>query len=441
MGLFGSIIGSAIGSAVKAGVNSATSSAKRNNSSSGGSSYGGTPKNVGSNGNAPSGSKVGDTIRTAGGDYTIVSPGTSGASYNPSSGLWSVKSGSGGTSGGSSGSSGRYTYKDSDDNIRSANTNTDYAQMFQDALASGDYDAAEKALMNRAFKLSQSGTIDNAQRTYQDMLDQARAKNIGNTYQDAVNDYMSEYEKSQDAIRAEQEANVEKNIAALNAQKPNVQQAGEQANAAAQQQYMNVLNPNGANAEQLAALGLSTSGMSEDAAIRASNAYTQAVNSNEQNVNNQLQAIELAITNARLNGDIATAQQLQSYYNSVLSAGMQSAQNIASMNQWALENGQNASQNTANNAFSSAGLTGQYNGQQTMAGKQLSYTIEGMNLDNQLKNITLALQQAYGMKQAEAEYQAQLLANEGARAGNQNQYLSNEYQRLYNQIMRKQYGM
>lgn len=435
MGLFGSIIGSAIGSAVKAGVNSATSSAKRNNSSSGGSSYGGTPKNVGSNGNAPSGSKVGDTIRTAGGDYTIVSPGTSGASYNPSSGLWSVKSGSGGTSGGSSAGA----YRDSYNNTRYSSDTTDYASLINDALSKKDYELASDLLTQRGQKMR--GNTDSYQDWALAEVERNRAQNIGNTYQDAVNDYMSEYEKSQDAIRAEQEANVEKNVAALNAQKPNVQQAGEQANAAAQQQYMNVLNPNGANAEQLAALGLSTSGMSEDAAIRASNAYTQAVNSNEQNVNNQLQAIELAITNARLNGDIATAQQLQSYYNSVLSAGMQSAQNIASMNQWALENTQNRQQQNTGNNFTQAGLTGQFNGQQTMAGKQLSYTIEGMNLDNQLKNITLALQQAYGMKQAEAEYQAQLLANEGARAGNQNQYLSNEYQRLYNQIMRKQYGM
>ena len=47
--------------------------------------------NVNSDGNAPAGLSVGDTVKTDGGDYKIVSAGTSGASYNSSSGYWSVK--------------------------------------------------------------------------------------------------------------------------------------------------------------------------------------------------------------------------------------------------------------------------------------------------------------------------------------------------------------
>lgn len=42
-------------------------------------------------GNAPKGSQIGDTVHTAGGDYTIVSPNSAGSSYNPKSGLWSIK--------------------------------------------------------------------------------------------------------------------------------------------------------------------------------------------------------------------------------------------------------------------------------------------------------------------------------------------------------------
>lgn len=44
-----------------------------------------------SDGNAPSGTKVGDTVVTKGGTYKVVDPNTKGASYNSSSGLWSVK--------------------------------------------------------------------------------------------------------------------------------------------------------------------------------------------------------------------------------------------------------------------------------------------------------------------------------------------------------------
>ncbi|HIV61863.1 MAG TPA: hypothetical protein H9746_03315, partial [Candidatus Butyricicoccus avistercoris] len=197
------------------------------------------------------------------------------------------------------------------------------------------------------------------------------------------------------------------------------------ANSAAQQNYMNLLNPNGSNAEMLAALGLSNSGLSESSAIAAQNAYTNAVNSNEQNVSNQIQAIELAIKNAQLSGDLATAEQLQGYYNTVLQAGMQNANNILSAMQWAIGNGQSMNQQNINNAFTQAGITGSLNGNPTMAGQQLSYTIEGLSLDNQIKQFQLLLQQAYGMKQAEAEYQSQLLANSGAS-------LENAYQELYN---------
>lgn len=47
--------------------------------------------NAMSNGNAPSGASVGDYVNTAAGMYQVVSPGTYGSSYNPSSGLWSIK--------------------------------------------------------------------------------------------------------------------------------------------------------------------------------------------------------------------------------------------------------------------------------------------------------------------------------------------------------------
>lgn len=64
-----------------------------------GSSVGGRVWNVAPGGNAPSGTQIGDTVQTAGGDYKVVAPGTAGATYNPSSGLWSVKLNSGNSDG------------------------------------------------------------------------------------------------------------------------------------------------------------------------------------------------------------------------------------------------------------------------------------------------------------------------------------------------------
>ena len=42
-------------------------------------------------GNAPDGTKIGDIVVTAGGNYQVVEPNTPGANYNPTNGLWSVK--------------------------------------------------------------------------------------------------------------------------------------------------------------------------------------------------------------------------------------------------------------------------------------------------------------------------------------------------------------
>ena len=310
--------------------------------------------------------------------------------------------------------------------------NTDWSQMFQDSMGTASVGQLQNILNQRLNKLN--GKADAWQEQAQSYVDGLYNQMYGQQfdaikqYQDAMNGYMNQYEQMQDAIKAQNQAAIEQNVAQLEAQKTGVYQAGQSANTAAQQNYMNLLNPNGSNAELLAALGLSNSGLSESSAIAAQNAYTNAVNSNEQNVSNQIQAIELAIKNAQLSGDLATAEQLQGYYNTVLQAGMQNANNILSAMQWAISNGQSMNQQNINNAFTQAGITGSLNGKPTMAGQQLSYTIEGLSLDNQIKQFQLLLQQAYGMKQAEAEYQAQLLANSGAS-------LENAYKELYNKYL------
>lgn len=311
----------------------------------------------------------------------------------------------------------------------SMHQNTDWSQMFNDQLGTASVGQLQNILNMRLDKLG--GKSDAWQEQAQEYLN-GLYQQIYNPSLDAVNQYkdsvagaLAQYQQMQDSIYRRQQAAIEENIAKLNAQKTGIYQAGQDANKAAQQNYMNILNPNGANAEMLAALGLTNSGISESAAISAQNAYTSAINSNEQNVNNQIAAIDLAIESARLNGDIATAEQLQNYYNTVLQAGIQNANNILAANQWAISNGQNMNQQMIDNIFTEAGLTGNLNGNPTLEGQKLSYTIEGLSLENQLKQFQLLLQKAYGMKQAEAEYQAQLLANSG-------KSLENAYQELYN---------
>lgn len=336
-------------------------------------------------------------------------------------------------------------YRDSEGNKRNSADNTDYYAGYKTDVQNGDWDAAADAADNRLLKLTESGGIDRAQEYMYWMLDAQRAQQDAENYAASIQQMLDQYAGNAQAVRDEMAAQVAQNVANLEAQKPLVQQAGTTANRAAQQNYAQTVDPNGAGAEARAALGLSNSGLTESAQIAASNAYQQAVNQNAQNVSNQLAQIDLAIRNAELSGDIATAQQLQSYYNTVLNAGMQAAGNILSANQWALANRQSGLQSAIGNTFTQAGLSGQLNGQPTMAGQQSSVTLQGQQLQNQGQELANQAQQlqnqltqenlrillALGYRQAEAE----VLAAEYAAKG---QSLANTYQSYQNQLAARQ---
>lgn len=323
-------------------------------------------------------------------------------------------------------------YTDSNQNVRPSTNGTDYAALYQQYYDAGDYDKAQEALDSRYLKLGSSGSTDTWQRMAQQLLDGKKAEQQVVAERDNYKQMFDSYAGKESAITDGISADVERNIANLNAQRPLVQQAGAQANAAAQQGYYSAINPNGMSAEQRAALGLSDSGLTESAQIAASNAYQSAVNSNAQNVSNQLAQIDLAIENARLSGDIATAQQLQSYYDTVLQAGMQAAGQIANINQWALENKQNQFQQNVQNGFTQAGITGQYNGQLTLAGQQAVREFQSMDTQNKLNALNLAIQQAYGMKSADADYLIKMAQLQG-------QNLDNLYLQAQIEYARKQF--
>lgn len=107
--------------------------------SSGGSSGGRNYVNVGKGGNAPEGTQIGDVVVTAGGNYRVVEPGTPGARYNPTNGLWSVKD----TGGSSSGSSGAYqpmgSYNDYGVSANDRAAIESLQKAYDDAKARGDF--------------------------------------------------------------------------------------------------------------------------------------------------------------------------------------------------------------------------------------------------------------------------------------------------------------
>ena len=70
-----------------------------NNSSSSSSKTGGTIRQVHVDGTAPVGTKIGDIVRTGGGDYKVVDKNTKNAKFNKKSGLWSIKLNANGSKG------------------------------------------------------------------------------------------------------------------------------------------------------------------------------------------------------------------------------------------------------------------------------------------------------------------------------------------------------
>ena len=231
----------------------------------------------------------------------------------------------------------------------------------------------------------------------------------------AMDDYLEEYYKAQQDYRDYMEqaaqnaqsaiqAGVDNAVAGLNNQKGTIQQAGDIANQAAQQTYMDAINPNGATAEQLAALGLRSSGLTESSMISAGNTLQSSINSNLQNVNNQLAQIDLAITQAKSQGDIAAAQALEQYYAQIASQMMNDANTILAYRQqqqaqqmqyqqWLYEMQQSAAQNAWNQQFQQQQAQwGQYN------------TESDRRLQNQMANrdTLLALMQ-YGYKPTEQD--------------------------------------
>lgn len=230
-----------------------------------------------------------------------------------------------------------------------------------------------------------------------------------------MDDYLEEYYKAQQDYRDYMEqaaqnaqnaiqAGVDNAVAGLNNQKGTIQQAGDIANQAAQQTYMDAINPNGATAEQLAALGLRSSGLTESSMISAGNTLQSSINSNLQNVNNQLAQIDLAITQAKSQGDIAAAQALEQYYAQIASQMMNDANTILAYRQqqqaqqmqyqqWLYEMQQQAAQNAWNQQFQQQQAQwGQYN------------TESDRRLQNQManRNTLLALMQ-YGYKPTEQD--------------------------------------
>ena len=160
------------------------------------------------------------------------------------------------------------------------------------------------------------------------MLDQ-----YNQAYEDALKSLM----QGQEAAKQQIELGVQQNVNNLESQKSEINAQLDKNNAEAEKLYMDAINPNGAIANQLAAMGLRDSGLTESSIISAGNTLQNNINANKREVASQIAKVDLAITNAQLEGNMQIAGVLADYAKAVADMGMTNASNVLSFQQWAAE--------------------------------------------------------------------------------------------------------
>lgn len=308
-----------------------------------------------------------------------------------------------------------------------------YQTDWQNARAAGDqagmtaaHDGAEAIRAKYSYSGGQDGSQyipigqqqTPAQQLQAEQVDyDALAADLAAQTQASYDSYAEQMAEAQAAQEAAFKAAVDKSVSALEGQKNGVKQAGADADEAAYRAYMEIMNPNGAMAEQLAARGLTSSGYSESSMVSAGNTLQTGLQENLREVNRQLHEIDLAIEQAKLTGDMQSAEQLAVYRQQVAEQGLALQQQLTSIGMWGAE--QTAAQNQQNfqNAITEAGLTGEYGGK-----KLPSAQLEELELEQY--RYYLDIFKKTGMSQAQAELAA---AEEAAKAAKlNNQYMQGQ---------------
>lgn len=272
---------------------------------------------------------------------------SSGGSSSGSSGSSNSSQSSGSTSGGTSG--GTYkplgVYNDAD--LKTADPQAyqqiqQYKNQYSEASKLGD-----QAGMDKAHSLAEqiratygySGGGDGSQK-----LDFSQS---GNTAQviagmmDAADKRDQQYQQQLDNINAQYQAALGQMQSNIDAQKQDAAKQTALNNAAAEQAYMQTIKPNGSLAENLAANGLLSSGVTESSQIQAGNTYQNALNNNATTQTELIAELERMAAQAQYTNDLERLQAIQSVMTQIAENGYANAQDIAALRQWGIETNQN----------------------------------------------------------------------------------------------------
>lgn len=302
-----------------------------------------TPKTVQANaqGNAPKGTNIGDTVTTKGGTYKVVAEGTQGASYNPSSGLWSVKVDS--PSAGGSKTPG--TYVDDNGNKQQGLYTSDpeeYAKIQQmqamGQLWHGASPEEQKRLADQAMVIGTSlgATRDkngvwwkDGQQLFQTQFQQQEVPNYYEEYQKQLQDYQQNQEN---LLNRQYAAALEAAKLNLDSQKTQVNQ---QYDDLARQLYIQRRQQELNLPQQMAAMGY-TGGITESSALGLQTSYADALRQGETQRINTIASLEQAIRQAELEGNQQLAAQLSSLAQNTMGLyadSLAQIQNQANQNQ------------------------------------------------------------------------------------------------------------
>ena len=225
-------------------------------------------------------------------------------------------------------------------------------------------------------------------------------------YNQAYEDALKALMQGQEAAKQQIELGVQQNVNNLESQKSDINAQLDKSNAEAEKLYMDAINPNGAIANQLAAMGLRDSGLTESSIISAGNTLQNNINANKREVASQIAKVDLAITNAQLEGNMQIAGVLADYAKAVADMGMSNASNVLSFQQWAAEFEESRKYNQA---------------QLEMAQQQLA-----------MQEKQLAQQEAQAQwERGQAEKNYQLQQEQWAAQQQQNRVDNQQYQRDY----------
>lgn len=124
---------------------------------------------------------------------------------------------------------------------------------------------------------------------------------------------LQELRRAQQAQQQSLQSEIDRAVARLDAQIPEIERSAADANTSAFETWLRATNPFGAAAQRQAQLGLGESGYSESSLANLGSAYQSAVGSNEQARQQSLRQLQQARDEALLTGSIEKANQMAEF--------------------------------------------------------------------------------------------------------------------------------